>query len=416
MRSRRAESAFTKIGVVAFILTLGAAARAGSDAPPGRTELGAVPLLGGDSDVGFGGGALGSLTRFEPGYRPYYFRAEVGGIATFKRQSGEGWEVPYQDYYLLWTDPHLIRDELRLDLRPSYTNEGTQRYYGIGNATVAPHRGPEGEAAAEYFQYGRMHPTLLLRLRAKLGHGFHALTGFSLTYNRIDVHPNSKLESDARAANASMHGLFHRLDPHGVALFEYAVDYDTRDDETATHEGSHHQLKLRLSPGGAASLPYRYGQLNATTRVYFTPVRRWLTVAVRLVGDAQFGDPPFYELARFEDTFAVGGGKGVRGVPAQRYYGKLKVLGNFELRSEILSVRIGAKNYALGLAAFFDAGRVWADWERDPALDGTGLGLKWGIGGGLRFQQGNAFVVRGDIAWSPDARPIGGYFTAGQIF
>jgi hypothetical protein len=34
----------------------------------------------------------------------------------------------------------------------------------------------------------------------------------------------------------------------------------------------------------------------------------------------------------------------------------------------------------------------------------------------VRFQQGSAFVVRGDVAWSPDARPIGAYFTAGQMF
>jgi hypothetical protein len=35
---------------------------------------------------------------------------------------------------------------------------------------------------------------------------------------------------------------------------------------------------------------------------------------------------------------------------------------------------------------------------------------------GLRVQKGKAFVVRADVAWSPDARPIGGYFTAGQLF
>jgi hypothetical protein len=51
-----------------------------------------------------------------------------------------------------------------------------------------------------------------------------------------------------------------------------------------------------------------------------------------------------------------------------------------------------------------------------PELDGTGLGLKYGVGTGLRFQEGRTFVVRADLAWSPDARPIGGYFAAGQIF
>ena len=380
-----------------------------------KTELGAVPLVGGDSDIGFGGGALGSLTWLEPKYRPYRRRLELGGIATFKRSSGE-WEAPYQDFYLLLTDPHLLRDRLRMELRPSYTREANQLYYGIGNATVAPESGPAGESDRDYFQYGRLHPTLLARVRATLGGGFFALTGVSLTFNRLDIHPVSKLALDANAPNDPMQPSFRVLDEHAVALFEYALVYDTRDDETATHEGAYHQMKLRLSPGGSTAFPYRYGQLNVMARFYTTPVPRRLTLAFRLVGDAQFGDPPFYELARYEDTFAVGGGKGVRGVPAQRYYGKLKAFGNLEARTELFSFRVADKDYSLGLVAFIDAGRVWADWSYQPELDGTGIGLKWGAGGGLRFQQGTTFVVRGDVAWSPDARPIGAYFTAGQMF
>jgi outer membrane protein assembly factor BamA len=401
--------------LAATIIGWASAARAEPEPLAPKTELGAVPLVGGDSDIGFGGGALGSFTWLEPTYRPYRRRLEAGGIATFKHSS-EGWQAPYQDYYVLLTDPHVLRDRLRLDLRPSYTNEANQLYYGIGNATVAPESGPAGESHGDYFQYGRLHPTLLARVRAALGNSFYALTGISFTYNRLDVHARSKLERDAEARDGPLRPSFRRLGDHAVMLFEYALVYDTRDDETATHEGAYHQMKLRLSPGGSEALPYRYGQLNLTARFYTTPVPRWLTVAFRVVGDAQFGDPPFYELARYEDTFAVGGGKGVRGVPAQRYYGKLKAFANLEARTEVFSIRAGAKDYSLGVVAFIDGGRVWADWSYRPELDGTGIGLKWGVGGGIRFQQGSAFVVRGDVAWSPDARPIGAYFTAGQLF
>jgi outer membrane protein assembly factor BamA len=380
-----------------------------------KTEIGAVPLVGGNSDVGFGGGAIGSLTRLDPSFRPYRWRLELGSVATFKHSTEEGWTAPYHDFYLLWTDPHLIRDRLRLEFRPSYTDEGHLLYYGIGNASLAPDRGPGGESLAHYYQYGRVHPTLQARLRITLQQGLYALTGVSLTYNRIDIHAASKLDLDLHASSGPRGSLRSPVE-HGVAFFEYAIVYDTRDDEIATHEGGYHQLKLRLSPGGAAPFPYRYGQLNAMVRLYTTPIRRWLTLASRVVADAQFGDPPFYELARYEDTFAIGGVRGVRGVPAQRYYGKLKAFANLEARSEILTVTVGGKEYVLGLAAFFDVGRVWSDWSRDVTRDGTGFGLKWGIGGGLRFRQGNTFVVRGDVAWSPDARPIGAYFTAGQMF
>jgi hemolysin activation/secretion protein len=70
----------------------------------------------------------------------------------------------------------------------------------------------------------------------------------------------------------------------------------------------------------------------------------------------------------------------------------------------------------LSTVGFFDAGRLWSDFHANEKLDGKGLGLKLGVGGGLRLQQGQAFVVRTDVAWSPDARPIGAYVTAGQVF
>jgi hypothetical protein len=105
-----------------------------------------------------------------------------------------------------------------------------------------------------------------------------------------------------------------------------------------------------------------------------------------------------------------------RGVPAGRYYGKVKVLGNVELRTEIVSFHLFGKSMIFGVTAFFDAGRVWADTSPHPELDGRGVGLKYGIGGGLRLQSESSFVLRADLAWSPDATPVGGYFTVGQLF
>jgi outer membrane translocation and assembly module TamA len=106
----------------------------------------------------------------------------------------------------------------------------------------------------------------------------------------------------------------------------------------------------------------------------------------------------------------------VRGVPAQRYYGKEKLIGNVEVRTDVAGFHAIGKQWGVDVVGFFDAGRVWADWTPQPRLDGTGLGLKWGTGIGLRLRQGTTFVVRGDIAWSPDAQPIGGYFAAGEAF
>ena len=61
-------------------------------------------------------------------------------------------------------------------------------------------------------------------------------------------------------------------------------------------------------------------------------------------------------------------------------------------------------------------GQVWADTSPQPQLDGTGIGLHYGTGVGVRLQSGETFVLRGDVAHSPDAHPVGAYFSAGQTF
>jgi outer membrane protein assembly factor BamA len=128
-----------------------------------------------------------------------------------------------------------------------------------------------------------------------------------------------------------------------------------------------------------------------------------------------FGAAPFYELPRYDDVY-FGGAFGVRGVPSQRFWGKAKILSNLELRSELFSFSFWNKRNIFGLTAFFDSGRVWAGYASHPELDGTGLGLKFGTGAGVRLVAGSSFVLRLDVAYSPDAHPYGIYLTSGHTF
>ena len=138
---------------------------------------------------------------------------------------------------------------------------------------------------------------------------------------------------------------------------------------------------------------------------------------MRGVADLLFGNPPIYELARYEQTGAFGGPNGVRGVPGQRYHGKVKFFGNAELRKNLFDFEFLGKTNKFGVAAFVDGGRLFADYEPRPELDGgKELGLKIGAGGGIRLQAGQSFVIRADVAWSPDARPVGAYLASGHIF
>ena len=327
-------------------------------------ELNIVPIVGGDSDVGVGFGEVSDWAGMAPGYSPYKWRLESEAFITFKEQDG-GLIVPFQDYSLLLSLPDLApKKRLRLDIRGAYTDEATLKYYGIGNASVLP----PPTVNVRDTEYARIHPTLTAEARFALTKAFFLRVGEQYTYNRLTVRPTSTLAADDANASSEVRSILGTFGPHSVDLLEVGVEYDSRDNEIVTRHGMFHAFKARFSPRIDGYLPYGYQQLDADARFYFTPIPRWLTITWRAVGDALLGDAPFYELARFDETPALGGVNAVRGVPAQRYYGKVKLFENFEMRSEILPFTIKKKKLILGVAAFFDAGRSWTEIEpRQPA-------------------------------------------------
>ena len=379
--------------------------------PDGKFEFNIVPIVGGSTDIGIGGGVFTAISRVKKGHEPFLWKVEMVGTVTV-REHNDALQAPYQDVFVKLIVPEFLGLPMRFEIRPAYTWERTLGYYGVGNASVAPSNVP-----SSYDQYGRIHPALDVFSRLKLVDHVAAQVGMRYTQNSIQVDPNTKLAEDLASTDPEIHSLVHGpTGIHGVALFQYGLQWDNRDNEISTHSGMFHEITVKGSPGGTPEFPYRYGQANAKARFYIPIIKPRLTLALRAVVDALVGDPPFYELSRFDDTYAIGGSNGVRGVPGQRYSGKIKMFGNIELRSEIAKFNALKKNMIFGAVGFFDGGRVWADWKPEPQLDGTGLGLKYGTGGGLRLQSGETFVIRLDVAWSPDATPIGAYFGADQMF
>ncbi|MFI5297917.1 MAG: BamA/TamA family outer membrane protein, partial [Polyangiales bacterium] len=323
-----------------------------------------------------------------------------------------GVELPVQDLYAKLVVPRLLGHAIRLDIRPSYTWE-ILRYYGLGNAAVDATR---FGATRDFVSYRRLHPQLEVDVRGRIVDHLALLVGLRYTQNWLQTTPTSELVADQQAGNAEVRSLVGSFAPHGVLLLKTGLQFDNRDNELSTHTGHFHELNLKVSPGGSDAMPYAYTQINFIARVFIPLSNPTLTLAIRLVGDVIFGDAPFYELTRFEDTYALGGSAGVRGVPAQRYYGKAKLFGNVELRAELAHFHALGKPLIFGVVGYFDGGRVWADTQAEPTLDGSGFGLKYGTGLGVRVQSGSAFVLRASVAWSPDANPISGYFSAGQMF
>jgi surface antigen Omp85-like protein len=383
-----------------------------ADEPRAYHEFNLLPVGGGTTDIGIGGGYFMGYARITPERAPYDWNVESAGFVTFAPGAGGGFVVPYQDFYLKLTVPRFF-ESMELEVRPAYSWESTLRYYGMGNASSAAL--PAG-ASSKYFEFGRLHPEMDVDLRWRFVDHVVGRTGVRYIQNWFQVAGDSKLARDQATGSADVKSLLGSTAPTGVALFNYGIQFDNRDNNVSSHQGTFDSFDLQLSPGGVSWLPYRYMEATADLR-FFVPIwKPRMTLAGRVVGDVLYGTPPFYALAVFEDTYAIGGLNGVRGVPGQRYYGKVKALGNLEVRTELASFHALGKAMVFGVVGFLDGGRVWADTSLRPQLDGSGIGLKYGAGGGLRLQSGAALVLRADVAWSPDATPVGAYVAAGQMF
>ena len=409
---------------------------------PDRLEFGALPAVNYDSDLGFGFGAIASLAKFATGYRPYKWRLELLLQATVKRAPGGGAEFPFHDDYLNFDFPGLAGNRLRITGRVGFRKFANTGYYGFGNDSVAQTPwdsiDPDEDLAAyqaarKFHRFDHIYPLLLFNARIQLWdrstpeqrRRIEALVGLNTTYNIVRPYEGSKLEMDIAAAKEdtpdgrALANLLRGTDPHALLVLSLGALFDTRDHEYTPTRGTFTEISVRSSPGVQQDL--RYAGFTVNSAWYHAIVGERLSVAFRGVADVIAGDAPFYELTRFGALMprdGPGGGWSLRGIPRQRYSGKVKLIQNLELRSIFLKFNVRKSRFAVGAVAFVDAARIWAD-TRPTNLAGTSLDggtFKLGTGGGLRVRWGETFLVRFDAAYSPTEHTPGFYVDIGHIF
>lgn len=394
-------------------------------ADPNRLEVAPLPEISYDSDLGLGVGVLLDATKYHPDFDPYRTNLTAQAFLVIGPNPDGGVRVAFQNHYVRLDFPGLAGQRLRLKARLGLRHEVNARYYGIGNASInlRPWKRIDRDtapvawaAARRYYDYQQVRPYLQVEALARIAGDLEAYGALNVWWNWVTLITDSKLVEDLNGtAGDDVTAMLLGAGRHGVLEGTAGLVYDTRDDEAYPTRGMYHELGVRGGP--TFELPGGYGGLHLQTRFYAPLLDDWLVVAARIMVDALFGDPPFPELARFggqRPDYGPGGAVSTRGVPLQRYHGKIKLISNLELRSKLVRHMLLKRPFAFGLQTFVDLARVWTDWTASPALDGSAIGLKVGLGGGLRLYWGSNFVVRGDVGWSPDG--LGVYFDVNHIF
>ncbi|MBA3445591.1 MAG: BamA/TamA family outer membrane protein [Gemmatimonadales bacterium] len=172
-----------------------------------------------------------------------------------------------------------------------------------------------------------------------------------------------------------------------------ALVYDTRDNEFNTHQGLLFEAGAQVGSGNDG-----YTRLYGVLRGYLS-VREGTVVAARLAASGMGGDPTLnarYYLPAWENQIPVLGGQySHRSFDTGRFAGKHVMLGNLEVRHDLLPFGdLGA----ITLLGFVDAGRVFEGESFKLTTDG----VKVGGGGGVALRILRSSIFTFNFAGGPD--------------
>jgi outer membrane protein assembly factor BamA len=172
-----------------------------------------------------------------------------------------------------------------------------------------------------------------------------------------------------------------------------AVVYDTRDNEYNTQKGLLLEAGSQVGSGGDG-----YTRLYTVLRGYVSP-REGTVVAARFAASGMGGHPTLnarFLIPSWEDQIPVLGGQySHRSFDTGRFAGRDVLLGNLEVRHNLLSLGdLGA----ITLLGFLDAGRVF---EHEQFKFAT-TGVKVGGGGGLGIRILRSTIFTFNFAGGPD--------------
>ncbi len=380
---------------------------------PRRYEFLPIPNVGGNSDVGVQVGVSFTLAHFYDQDYPYEWLLSGLVSASFK-DGTQGFRAVEQAHTLSLDIVDLFDKKARLITQASFLRQVDARYYGVGDGTVVG-GGPPGSGGSNsrYDEYTAQNAGVRSFLRVRTGLPIEPAFALALRWQDPSAYSPSRLGEDALKGVAGLQQAVL-----GTVAGGFVVD--TRDDEFVPHTGVYDQIGVAGTVGSAEKVAYGEGSALFSS---FLPLGKKITFATRLVTSFEVGRAPFYDLQQgnvFNPQYMIGGVDGVRGIRLGRYAGRVKVISNYELRTMLFpAIPVFGWRVKIGTTTFFDAGRVWSDYDT-PQLDGQGIGIKYGAGGGLFFQLNKSSVFRVEVAYSPDGKsdgtPISVYLANGLIF
>lgn len=374
-----------------------------------------VPIGVANSDEGLGGGVVLALHHYHGGVEPLRDDLSLRLYLTSKL---------VQRHELRWEGIQVLDLPLRLWARVGFFSTVSQTFCGYGNGVTCDEAQPRALAldagldedeprfndfVRRYYQmrYVRPHADTVMRWRLRdKPHRVELLTGWRLGWYL----PGTLLEPGPWPGSLYA-GLYPDGEPGVSSVPQLGVTLDNRDFEPAPSSGYFVEASVRGAHPWLGST-WSWAGMNLSVHGYDQVAASPHTVyAGRLLVDLAAGDMPTEEIAEIGGTKDYGafGGQWIgRGVRDRRYLGKLRVIHQSELRTDVAGFDVFGVHVDTGLVAFADVAWVGYDWDNltgatpgQPWRAGSPLGLVFGAGVGLRLLVNRAIVARAEVAASP---------------
>ena len=367
-------------------------------------NIGILPVVGFDSDLGFQYGICSDIFNYGDGsaYPQYNYKINLEASTYTKgssvlRSYGEfknliqdgklffdityfnapkfgfygynGYASKYDPDFIGWTDPTAVRD----DAKSGYNLMSRNQFRTVVSARK----------------------TISGNLSAAAGLAF-----YHITTDRVSLKEYDNQLTLYETYLPLMSDLIHEneMDGGNVTQLRAGLIYDSRDHDSDPTRGENVELSLVYSPDIIDGNGYSNLGMHLSISQFLPVYKDRLTFAYRALVQANlWGEIPFYFVNNINSMFfrkmyteGLGGNASVRGLNRNGVLGNGFLLLNMELRWRIFDFKLINQNWQIATNPFFDAGKILQAYRLEeqkqyPGLYGgdeyrahytAGLGLK----------------------------------------
>jgi len=388
-------------------------------------NLGALPVVSFDSDLGFQFGALVNLYHYGDGSRyPRYDHSLYFEASWFTKGSG---------IFRLYYDSQELIKGVRVSADVSFIPDQTYSFYGFNGYEAVYNHAWELTDSPEYvsrvfYRQKREFFRVKLDFQGKMTGNLRWLAGvnfFNIYTNSVDVDQLNKGKADDKKL-PDVPGLYKKYVDWGIIPSSQAKGgmltnlklgfvFDSRDNEPNPMKGIWSEVILISAPKPTSNMDEGFMKLVVTHRQYFTLIKQRLSFVYRLglvttiSGKAPYYVEPIMYMSKMNGAYSegLGGAKTLRGILRNRVVGDGIGYGNLEFRWKFYRTQWLNQNFYFALNAFMDAGMVIKPFEVEEVVKTLNLSpeeekqyFDFGsekphvsLGGGLHIAMNQNFIL-----------------------